>query len=94
MEVGPYLLQCRAPFLAAPPAFPRQSPQCELIHFVMSDCSFSHSTFPKCQGDSVLGESLLASCCVSLGTLASWWGERVCLDHWGSTPSWAGGTLT
>lgn len=40
----------------------------------MPDCSCSHSLHivPKCQGDSLLGESLLALCCWELGSLASW----------------------
>lgn len=44
-----------------------QSPQRELIYLVTPDCHHSHSTIPKCQGDSLLGESPLAPCCCQAG---------------------------
>lgn len=61
--------RAESPSQPAPPA----SPQGKLSHRVMLDCSSSHSLHivPKYQGDSLLGESLLAPCCWELGSAAS-----------------------
>lgn len=60
---GGSLYPQRGPLCWPAPVPPPQSPlSLELLHSVIPD-SLSHSTIPKCQGDSLPGEALLAPCC-------------------------------
>lgn len=59
MEVGPPASSWPVPLACTP----TQSPQGELIHLVMPDCSFSIAQSPKCQGDSLPGVAAESCCC-------------------------------